>query len=224
MASAAWDVVTAIATSVAAIAAGVAVLIAIIAQRQSQEAQRDLQRPTLVTTKKGMRLVRNGDGTINFHIDLRTQTAHHINIDNTGSGPATNIHGVIFGPPEGPFEQSDQRLTLIPPNIITQAQSESVEARYGQTLVYSTTTVGTRTERYTLSPDPALTPSEMQRLALPIIAARLTMTYQDIYRRKHASIFDLTDQGEWISVAILKNIRRDLQQLERRDREQRIPK
>jgi hypothetical protein len=217
-----WDSISAIASSAAALFAGLAVLIAIIAQRQSQEAQRDLLRPTIVTTDKGLALVRNGDGTINFHIDLRTQTAHLVDLENVGQGPATNIYGVIFGPPEGPFEQSDQRLTLIPPNIITPGQSApKVEARIGRTLLYGATTVVAFRRRYTLFPDPLRPQAETLRFDLPAIVARLTVTYEDVYRRKHASIFDLTAQGEWISVAFLKNIRHDLGELNRRDREAR---
>ena len=40
--------------------------------------------------------------------------------------------------------------------------------------------------------------------------ARLTLTYHDIFGRKHASIFDLTQTGGWVEIAIIPNIEHDL--------------
>ena len=49
------------------------------------------------------------------------------------------------------------------------------------------------------------------------------MTYHDVYGRKHASIYDCTDQRIWIPIDYLKNIRYDLTELDRQDRVKRIP-
>ena len=44
--------------------------------------------------------------------------------------------------------------------------------------------------------------------------ARLSITYQDIFGRKHASLFDLSDRGIWVNVAFLTAIERDLADLD----------
>ena len=44
--------------------------------------------------------------------------------------------------------------------------------------------------------------------------ARLTLTYHDIFGRKHASIFDLTQSGGWVEIAMLPNITHDLGDLD----------
>jgi hypothetical protein len=53
----------------------------------------------------------------------------------------------------------------------------------------------------------------MQNL-LPHYIARIVTTYQDIYGRKHASIFDADDMGRLEQVDFLENISKDLRDLE----------
>ncbi len=44
--------------------------------------------------------------------------------------------------------------------------------------------------------------------------ARMCITYQDIFSRKHASIFDMSDRGIWVNVAFLTNVERDLGEID----------
>jgi hypothetical protein len=46
---------------------------------------------------------------------------------------------------------------------------------------------------------------------------RVTTTYRDIFKRKHASIFDLDIRGYWILRAFLEDIPKDLYDLQRDD-------
>jgi hypothetical protein len=43
---------------------------------------------------------------------------------------------------------------------------------------------------------------------------RLTLTYEDIFSRKHAAIFDYTSTGRWQTVAICEDIKEDLYALQ----------
>lgn len=43
------------------------------------------------------------------------------------------------------------------------------------------------------------------------VLARLTLTYQDIFRRKHAATFDYIDLYGWQCVALLSDIAKDLE-------------
>lgn len=52
------------------------------------------------------------------------------------------------------------------------------------------------------------------------IVARLTLTYQDIFERKHAAVFDYIDLYGWRCIALLVDIPRDLDAL---DDEARLP-
>src|SRR5260370_41955778 len=44
--------------------------------------------------------------------------------------------------------------------------------------------------------------------------ARMCMTYQHLFGRKHASIFAMSDRGIWINMAFLTNIERDLGEID----------
>jgi hypothetical protein len=44
----------------------------------------------------------------------------------------------------------------------------------------------------------------------PWYICRVTMTYQDIFHRKHASIYDLAFQQRWQVVALIDDIKNDL--------------
>jgi hypothetical protein len=45
---------------------------------------------------------------------------------------------------------------------------------------------------------------------------RLTLTYSDVFGRKHAAIFDFTPQRRWELVAYLRDIPEDLADIEKR--------
>ena len=44
--------------------------------------------------------------------------------------------------------------------------------------------------------------------------ARLTLTCVDVFGLKHASIFDLTQIGEWVCVAVKNEIAKDIRDLD----------
>lgn len=46
------------------------------------------------------------------------------------------------------------------------------------------------------------------------VLARLTLTYQDIYLRKHAAVFDYIDLYAWQCVALLTDTETDLETID----------
>jgi hypothetical protein len=222
-----WNAISAVASSVAALVAVGALLVAIGAQRDAQEAQRDLQRPTLVLAPGEqplvkLLLVQNQDTpTLDFAAFDSGNHQDSISLNNAGTGPALNISGVLFGPPEGALELRDRRLTLMPPSIILPGQhgikvtADNASPDSAFMIVYGTDTVTASGERCTLSSDYSQFGQGVPPIG-PYPLARLTLTYHDIYRRKYASIFDLTDKGTWITVAYLMKIEQDLQELSRK--------
>lgn len=213
---------TAIGTIASPIAAlGIAVWGALSSRKQAREnerklleAQYDLERPILVV-EGGLLLTDSG----RLDIDTHGPKQRFLRLRNVGRGIATNIQGVIFGSaPDAPnipayvqatnyhkfTFQSDRPLT---PGELT----EPLEYTPGGFDAPGDTAI----DGYTLL---APAHNEIVQQGLPSRAARVTITYHDLFGRKHASRFDFTDQRKWVSYPISKGIADDLTDLRQRSR------
>ena len=198
--SSGWEIAVAIATSIAAIAsglaAGAALWVANLTRKEvrtsqeqvsvSNETRYDQQRPLLIPSsaysmKKGM-------------------------VQNEGTGLALTLRGVFFGmhcaPDDPPTSQVLAELgPLRAGSGLEFAMSPSkLRIRGGSTL--------DREGKYSFLPGP-LDEAEQQSLVLPR-AGRLTITYRDMFGRRHASIFDYREQIGWEYVVFLSGIDRDI--------------
>lgn len=213
---------TAIGTIASPIAAlGIAVWGALSSRKQAREnerklleAQYDLERPILVVEGE---LLLTDSGRLD--IDTHGPKQRFLTLRNVGRGIATNIQGVIFmSAPDFPSISSYVQaanfhtftLQLDRP-LAPGERTEPLEYTPGGLEAPGDTAI----DGYTLW---APAHNEIVRQGLPSRAARVTITYHDIFGRKHASRFDYTDQRKWISHRASKGIPEDLTDLQQRSR------
>lgn len=161
-------------------------------------------------------------GTANEHAKDgydREQPFVRIKVENVGPGIALNIWGIVFEPEPAPMYAELRKLTglhhyhryAMP---LKSGENIRLDWTGGGIPVTGDTEIGTTTKRYMLYAPPRPTPAEAQRGVTEKIA-RLTLTYSDIFGRKHAAIYDLTAQMQWENVDYLRDIPADLGDLER---------
>lgn len=207
---------TAIATILAAFATLCAVLVALFGMRyeriRAQEDRKDAQakfleaqyatnRPLLIPLEL---YVHNTPGIIDW------DAAQFIKIHNGGTGIATNVWGVLM-PPASVLSISNQHHIQfwIPlrPGVDSSEDIIGTLFTRGGTLFSCDDKIG----EYTLC-IPEIQKGRGDR------TARLTLTYSDIFGRRHASIFDYTNTGNWVQVDILTNIQQRLDEIDQAKR------
>jgi hypothetical protein len=167
------------------------------------EAQYNASRPLLVPAAADLSEIRELDEPMAF--DWNSPNTF-VTLQNVGNGVATNIWLVALPPAPAPADASQYicRLgTPLPaesdPAKVYLRQSAPVFAEHHHIKGH---TLHIPPERAASQADPA-----------DHFLARLSITYQDIFGRKHASIFDLSDWGIWVNVAFLPNIEHDLAEI-----------
>ena len=229
-----WTAIGAIGAFIAAIAASFAGLftyrimqagqkqveLARIQNQQTLESERDAQLPVLMPTKsiESAGYAEKGPGGESIqHAQLGYDRAFRfarVEIANVGPGLALNVCGVLFEPrPDAEvhrttgqyhFHRYDKPFTPGAPPITMDWTGSGLPFVGDVTL----DTDG----RYTLYAASTPRPGNLFHGA-PQMNARLTLTYSDIFGRRHAAIYDLTAQWEWINVAYLRNIPRGLDEI-----------
>lgn len=135
-----------------------------------------------------------------------------VQVRNVGPGLALNIRGIVFGPrPDYETARVTSRghAQTFPTPLTTSAEFTH-EWEAGGAIVNGDTKIGS----YTLYAPTRPSADEKLRGVAEMVA-RLTLTYADIYGRKHAAIYDLTEALRWVEVAYIPNIPQDLGDLER---------
>jgi hypothetical protein len=220
------ELISTIAVAAGSVISALALLAAVFSLILSQEAQRDVLRPIITIIEEELWLQMTPEGRVN--LEKESQSTKQSNV---GSGLASRIQGVIFGPDgDDPFA-SDRRLSLDLCKVLPAGASYEDSFSPGRTLVQGSSVVEERRRllwwrrrKYTLWVPRELSERRYLAPSVPRIIARFTLTYHDVYGRKHASIYDLTELRAWQPVAFLKNIRYDLDELNRRDTEARRPR
>lgn len=150
---------------------------------------------------------------------------HLITLQNVGTGVAFNVMSVIYGPES--LEDNGKILDASKNdywhykiNILTIGENKACKySKPVQHLLKGTV------DGYSLlaPPQPIIDPSDKKRMLYEDwFICRVTTTYRDIFKRKHASIFDLDIRGYWIMRAFLEDIPKDLYDLQRDDQHVRI--
>ncbi len=123
-----------------------------------------------------------------------SNNSYPIELQNVGSGVATNIWGVIL--PRADFSPGPG----VPPQFYSRSLFPIAREEIAKTVFSQGGTIfsgGDCLEGYALG---APTTSDHAYIA------RLTLTYSDISDLRHGSIFDLTGTGVWMTVAVLSGI------------------
>lgn len=179
--------------------------------REALEMRYAQQRP-LIVPEEAPKLQQAADGR--EYLDFQGPDSAQP-IQNIGLGLALNVWGVIFGPPQEGSNTLEQRRTFMSAMPIPSGAGDKPFSRIGVTELPGTASVDLK-GKYTLSAPPTPTLQETLKADLPTIIARYTITYHDIFGRRHASIYDYDAQHRWRSVAFLSNIPQDLEELNRK--------
>jgi hypothetical protein len=167
---------------------------------QHREAQYATARPVLVPT-----------GTIDRD-KLWSVPFIDLTIKNVGTGVALNVSGVVLPPPA--------QRTGVPPQLSMQStgpiaplEAPAVRFHQGGTMFTEDDRVGSvpMAVPADLAPDGGL-PSPYNRRYRA--GARLTLTYTDVFHRKHAAVHDWSTRGHWASVAILEGVDADIDDMD----------
>lgn len=154
------------------------------------------------------------------HFDFR-QAECPIALRNIGSGVAVNIRAVLFPPDPGDSPIHVDRQTLWYGEPLEAQQSIETKTNTGMTSINGNAVIGAEPNTFTLFAPPVPTGGDRMMLDIPGMAARLTITYHDVYGRKHASVFDFTDLGRWHGVRFLIDVPKDIEDLDREERQRR---
>jgi hypothetical protein len=136
-----------------------------------------------------------------YHIKWEYQNQEIDGLKNIGVGPAFNIYGILFGPP---VNSQPPRMRYVVWN-------------------YPALTPGTPGDKITLSPGSHISSdTEIKGYTLYIpddedhvgVLARFTLTYHDVFGRKHASIYDYHSQIGWMSRGHFSDIEYDIYELD----------
>ncbi len=147
--------------------------------------------------------------------DLNWDSQHYtVSIKNVGAGVALNIWGVLLPPKKAGMVELAQQYCLRSHVPLSQEDrdietyflleekkfrdDEMIEKRDGTGELYSL---------YPYFVDPVLDGVD----GTYTYVARLTLTYADVFGRKHASIYDYTNRHRWKFVAHIDDIRKDLE-------------
>jgi len=130
-----------------------------------------------------------------------------IAVQNVGPGVALDVAGLLLGARDLSMSCRYTAWRPIPlPPVLT---DHTLELWGGSSMIPSQATIGAHT---LCAPDKPTSIMLVNEPPWPLL--RLTLTYRDIYGRKHVSLFDYTSMWRWETVAIIENIPKDLLDLE----------
>ena len=217
-------------------------------QKQSQRVRYDSARPALVISGENpvynvnYRNVndsayislddRRGDLFQTINIQLGKQgwidwnaSEHLITLQNVGTGVAFNVMSVIFGPES---LEDNGKILDASKNDYWQCKINILNIGENKACKYSKPVqhlLKGNVDGYSFlaPPQTIIDPSDKKRMLYEDwFICRVTTTYRDIFKRKHASIFDLDIRGYWIMRAFLEDIPKDLFDLQRDDQPFRV--
>jgi hypothetical protein len=179
--------------------------------RQSVEAERDGQLPVLVPSAPLLSVGQPATGAFGENLQHRqpgydrTQPFVNVAARNAGPGIALNIWGIVFEPePElDVLKQTGQHHSHRYALPLEPGKDSTEDWKGGGLPMGGDTEIGT-TKRYKLYAPRKPSYGETLRGETEKVA-RLTLTYSDIFGRKHAAIFDLTALMQWENVDYLRD-------------------
>lgn len=204
-----WITAATIVSALATVAVAVATIATLVFLRRqvrlAVEVQYDQRRPLLYPP--GTVTLIDQVGNVDW-----SEPERRIPLENVGSGVAVNLCGVLIGPRA--LSKSDRYTLWQEAPLTTLEGMRPMQFRRGGAgTIPNDATIGV----YTLhAPDK---PSQADLMAgAPWVVARLTITYRDVFGRKHAAIFDYTTAPSWRVVAFLEGIPHDLLDLDNQNR------
>jgi hypothetical protein len=149
--------------------------------------------------------------------DLNWDSQHcTIRIKNVGTGVAINIWGILL-PPKKPESVELPRQYCLRAHVPISQEDNDIDSYFllEEKKYYCDEVIEKRngtSKQYSLCPPSPDQPSDAIDGKYAYVA-RLTLTYTDVFGRKHASIYDHTDRHRWKFVAHLDDIRDGLEDI-----------
>ena len=168
--------------------------------RVSQEQQFNQFRPVLYPVGSLGNIIDTSGGKP--HIKWGYQNQVIDGLQNIGVGPAFNIYGILFGPPLLNSQPPRERYIVWNyPALTPGVAGDKITLQQGSNITSDTTIKG-----YTL-----YVPDDAEHVG---VIARFTITYHDVFGRKHASIYDYHSQIGWRNRGHFSNIDFDIRELD----------
>lgn len=167
--------------------------------RISQEQHFNQFRPILYPAGDLEKIVVRTSGKI--HVQWGYQNQEMDGLRNIGVGPAFNIYGVLFGLPFNSQPPRERYVVWNYPALTPGVPGDKITLSPGSSIESDTTIKG-----FTL-----YVPDNEDHNG---ILARFTLTYHDVFGRKHASIYDYHSVMGWISRGHFSNIEKDIYELD----------
>lgn len=184
-----------------------------VSQRQVELAQRELfanQRPLLVPVGSIAQM-----GAEGLYLDLHSATVAMVTaLRNVGSGTALSTRLTVFGnePKDPPRSVPPRRVAFFAQPIAAGETSVGISLTVGGSMMNGDVCINDEPSLTLFAPRrPTL--NEVQFSTVYIALGRLTVTYSDVYARKHAAVWDLDNQQNWHFVASREDIPADLDDL-----------
>jgi len=170
-------------------------------ERQAQEALYNQQKPVLVPVGGLGNIIGTSDGKLYVKWGYQNQVIGGLR--NAGVGPALNIYGILFGPPLLNSQPPRERYVVWNHPALTPGATGDEITLIPASHISSDTSI----KGYTL-----YVPDDVDHVG---ILARFTLTYHDVFGRKHASIYDYHSRIGWISRGHFSAIEKDIYELDR---------
>lgn len=197
------------------IAVGIAIWSGGQSQMQSRQDRYNSARPVLiVSSKHGSNLYSIVTQQGLNSVPDRTSLTQTVAIKNAGSGPAFNVMSILHCPES--IIQNGQRTFLNGHRSWAWTMS-SLGINDNELCVHNIADFLFLEENTHIGSYSFLAPGHPDNPSIhePTYICRVIVTYHDIFKRKHASVFDYDIDGNWTNVHILENIQYDLYDLKR---------
>jgi hypothetical protein len=216
-------------TAIAAIgqvsAAGITVWAVVVALRQGKigreqflRARYDDARPILivVSDSQSIKTQQGKDALLDWNDQHQI-----VKIQNVGKGIALHVRSVIYGPesviiqssyPQQPASDTSARDThwyYWKSDVVRPNEEKELDHHRGAS-TFETKNKHIQQNPLNAPAQPFWNPQQQE----PTCICRISVTYHDVFHRKHASIFDLVLNSGWQEVDTLEDIPQDLRDLE----------
>ena len=190
-----------------------------IAREQFLQARYDDARPVLIIVSTPQSIpVQQGN---EIYLDWN-QRQPSIEVCNVGNGPAFNVRSVIYGP-EAIADASSMQLLSDrkedhwyhrTTDVVSRGEKRQLQYTFGASIFYEANKyIESKDHKQKYPFDAPKQPLPPRNQKEPTSICRVTVTYQDIFHRKHASIYDLIFRQGWQEVALIDDIINDLDDL-----------
>src|SRR5579859_5062682 len=198
-------IISAISAAIAAIAAVVIIFVTIFFNQKQVHVSQEQVKVSQEQTK----LVLEAQYDQHRPLLFPSGDPNKVTLHNGGSGMALNVRGIFFNREPSTLKDPVVKYMHCLDEPLQPDKSVAVEQKQ-LAIMDGSFKIGNQT----LYAPKAPTQEEINR-GIILILMRLTLTYHDIFGRKHASTFDYTHLHKWVCIEFQSSIAQDIEELNR---------